>query len=91
MPSLNDVFMNKYTNVAPMHDVTIGDAAPLTIGSRPLFRGKNAPPHPDIVPHIIGPNSGKEKREGAIAFADASVKVITTLALTVSYSTMIHA
>ena len=46
--------------------------------------GKNAPPQPEIVPHMIGPKRGKENREGAIAAFAASVKVNKTLALTVS-------
>lgn len=82
IPSLNEVFKNKCTSAEPRHAVIIGYAIPFTIGSSPLFKGKNAPPHPETVPHIIGPNSGNENREGAIAAFPASVKVRTTFALT---------
>lgn len=67
-----------------MHAEIIGYCIPALIGSSPLFMGKNAPPQPEIVPHMIGPKRGKENREGAIAAFAASVKVNTTLALTVS-------
>ena len=82
IPSLNEVFKNKCTSAEPRHAVIIGYAIPFRIGSSPLFKGKNAPPHPETVPHIIGPNSGNENREGAIAAFPASVKVRTTFALT---------
>mmetsp|Transcript_39036 Transcript_39036/g.82092 ORF Transcript_39036/g.82092 Transcript_39036/m.82092 type:complete len:101 (+) Transcript_39036:179-481(+) len=83
-PSLKEVFKNKWTNVAPTQAVVMGYFIPETMGSRPLFMGKNAPPQPEIVPHIMGPNRGKEKREGAIAAFAAIVKVSTTFARTAS-------
>ena len=39
------------------------------MGSRPLLKGRNAPPHPAMVPQKIGPNRGKENVVGAIVDA----------------------
>jgi hypothetical protein len=54
------------------------------MGSNPLFNGKNAPPHPEIVPHMMGPNNGNEKNDGEIAALAASVNVNRTLARHIS-------
>lgn len=82
-PSLKQ-FKNKWTREDPRHAVIIGDCKPLRIGSSPLLIGKKAPPQPEIVPHIIGPNKGKEKRDGLIAVFAAIVNVKTTFALIAS-------
>jgi hypothetical protein len=58
------------------------------MGERPLLIGRKAPPHPAIVPHMMGPKRGKEKVDGAIAADAATVKVKTTLARTASYMIM---
>ena len=81
-PSLKEVFKNKCTTVAPIQAVIMGDCIPLAMGSNPLFMGKNAPPHPEIVPAMMGPKTGNENRDGAIAALAAVVNVITTFALT---------
>jgi hypothetical protein len=54
------------------------------MGSNPLFNGRNAPPHPEMVPHMMGPNKGNEKEDGAIAALAASVKVNKTFARDIS-------
>jgi len=90
-PSLMLVFMNKCTNVLPTHAVIMGYPIPFKIGSNPLFIGRNAPPHPLMVPHMMGPKRGKERREGAMAALAARVNVRTTFARTHSYSTMMPA
>lgn len=84
-PILMEVFRNRWTQVDPIKDVIIGGSNPDLIGSRPLFNGKKAPPHPEIVPHIIGPNRGKEKREGAIVLPVTTVNFNTTDARITSY------
>ena len=59
------------------------------IGSNPLFRGKKAPPQPEMAPQKMGPNKAmSENSEGGMALAAALVKVQTTLARLHSYKTM---
>ncbi len=69
--------------VVPMKAVIIGGFIPVVlIGSRPLLSGKNAPPHPATVPHMMGPKRGKEKSDEAMDEFAAMVKVRTTFART---------
>jgi len=54
------------------------------MGSNPLFNGRKAPPHPPTAPHAIGPNTGNENADGAIADDAANVSLTTTDARVVS-------
>mmetsp|Transcript_35670 Transcript_35670/g.106452 ORF Transcript_35670/g.106452 Transcript_35670/m.106452 type:complete len:198 (-) Transcript_35670:635-1228(-) len=83
-PSLKGVLKKRWRQVAAKKADSIGEDSPLLIGSNPLFRGRNAPPQPPIVPQKIGPNKGNENRLGDILSADAHVISTTTYALKVS-------
>jgi hypothetical protein len=65
-------------------------ANPFLIGSRPLLRGKKAPPQPPIDPQKMGPNTGKLKLLAGIVAPAAFVNVTTTPALIISYMTIMN-
>ena len=63
----------------------MGGANPLSLmGSNPLFNGKNAPPHPPIVPQKMGPKIGMLKSLAGSAAPAAAVNLVTTEARNVS-------
>lgn len=72
-----------------MHAEIIGWVNPVKrIGSKPLSRGRKAPPQPATQPQKIGPNTGKLKSDGAIVAVAATTNFTTTAARKVSYNTI---
>jgi hypothetical protein len=80
--------VNKWKKVAPTKAENMGGSKPSLMGSRPLLRGKKAPPHPARVPQKMGPKRGKENSLGGMASAAARVNFVTTNARKVSYRTV---
>jgi hypothetical protein len=83
-PALSEVLRKRCRAVAAIKAESIGWARPALMGSKPLLKGRKAPPHPAIDPQKMGPKTGKPNSEGAIASPAAMVSLQTTYALRVS-------